>query len=253
MTSRTAVAVRRPARGIVELVLDGPPLNILSGETQRQLAIALADLHDEDGLDAVLVSGAGDRAFSVGADLHEANNAAGGDPWSGEGLAEHWTTLLESLPVLTIAVVTGHCLGGGLELALCADLRIASPDASFGFPEVRIGLIPGMGGTVRLPALVGPAWATRMMMTGAHVDARTALEIGLVQAVDPRPRELALTWLEDLRPAAPLARRAVKSLLSTGGDYHAERDAWRGLAATRDAVEGRTAFSERRPARFTGS
>jgi enoyl-CoA hydratase len=252
VTATTEVLVHRPGPGIVELVLDGPPLNILSASAQHRLTEVLTELHADDGLDAVLVTGGGDRAFSVGADLRDEQNTAGGHPWGGATLAEHWTTLLASLPALTIAVVEGHCLGGGLELALCADLRIAGPDATFGLPEVRIGLIPGMGATVRLPALVGPAWATRMLMTGATVDASTAARIGLVQAVDPAPRELALSWLRQLEPAAPLARRTVKSLVARGSGYPEECRAWQVLAGTADAAEGRDAFLEHRAARFRG-
>lgn len=248
----TDVVVRRPAPGIVELVIDGPPLNILSSGTQSRLASVLKGLHQQDDVDAVFITGAGDRAFSVGADIREAENGARGDPWGGMPLAEHCTSLLAALPSLTVAVIHGHCLGGGLELALCTDLRIAAPDASFGVPEVRIGLIPGMGATVRLPELVGRPWATRMLLTGVPVDAYTAAQIGLVQAVTSEPRTLALQWAAQLQIAAPLARRAIKSLLSDGSDYVSERRAWRTVAGTHDAVEGRSAFLEHRAARFTG-
>ena len=253
MTATTEVVVHRPAPGIVELVLDGPPLNILGSETQLRLTSVLKDLHQDDQLDAVLLSGAGDRAFSVGADIREDQNGVDGHPWGGSSLADHWTTLLATLPVLTVAVVRGHCLGGGLELALCTDLRVASPDSTFGLPEVKIGLIPGMGATVRLPALVGPAWATRLLMTGGPIDADTAARVGLVQAVDRKPRELALAWLAELAASAPLARRTVKSLIARQGDYDAECDGWRGLARTRDAAEGRRAFVEHRAPRFNGT
>lgn len=242
--------------GVVELVIERSPLNILDDHLQAEFSRALLALRQRDDVIALVLRGAGGKAFSVGADLKEIARTPHSDPWSGAELGSHWTSILESLPFLTIASIDGLCLGGGLEIALCADVRIASPASQFGFPECRIGLIPGMGGTVRLPALVGPAWAKRLMMTGEKISAATGWRIGLVQDVVPEPRQACLDLAAEASLAAPLAQRQIKLLLAGGSDaasrLRAERDGWYRLAGTADRDEGIAAFIEHRPAVFTG-
>lgn len=241
--------------GLADVVLDGAPLNVLGQDAQRRLGEVVEQLWADPTITAVLVSGAGERAFSVGADLNEVELGVRADPWGGSAWEDHWTTRLAQLPALTIAVVNGHCLGGGLELALACDLRVAGPSARFGLPEARLGLMPGMGGTARLPRLVGRPWATWMTMTGEVVDAELARSIGLVQVVaqDPmaRARELAVAATR----TAPRSRRALKKLVVDGpatvaGAMAAERDAWRALAATQDARTGVEAFRAKRTPEF---
>ncbi|HSF27010.1 MAG TPA: enoyl-CoA hydratase/isomerase family protein [Actinomycetes bacterium] len=254
MSPSGVVRVERPCPGVVELVIDRPPLNVLDDQCQRELAAALRPLHDEDTLLAVVVRGA-DDVFSVGADVKELAATTDPDPWGGVELAAHWTRSLETLPCLTIAAIRGHCLGGGLEIALCTDVRIATPEARLGFPEVRLGLLPGMGGTARLPRLVGTSWATRMVMTGEPISAQLGREIGLVTEVATDPRGAALTLADSLRKAGPLAARLAKSLVAQPADegaLRAERLAWKCAWATADHREALAAFLAHRPAHFTG-
>jgi enoyl-CoA hydratase/carnithine racemase len=245
----TSVALDLVAPGVAEITLTSPRHNILGEAAQARLEEICVELAGRPDLRAVLIRSLA-PAFSVGADIHEI--AEGGDPWAGRGLAEHWTTRLAGLPALTIAVVEGACLGGGLELALCADVRLAGPAATFGFPEARLGVIPGLGGTVRLPRLVGPAWAGLLLATGASIDAATAARIGLVQEVAEAPYDLARHWLAEAERAAPLAGRAALRLVREAADQHAEKAAWQGLSRTRDAAEGRLAFLAKRPPAFRG-
>ena len=255
MTSPGTIEIIDETPGVVELVIDRPPLNVLDSGLQRALADQLARLADRDDLSALLIRGRGTRAFSVGADIKEMATQDDPDPWSGEELNDHWSTLLTGFPCLTVCCIDGMCLGGGLEVALCADVRIATSQAQFGFPEVHLGLIPGMGGTVRLAELVGPSWARRLILTGEMVDAERALGIGLVQELATDPRQAGLALASVARSAGPLAQRAAKSLLTASSDVAAlwaEREAWYRLAHTADSAEGIASFLEHRPARFTG-
>ena len=253
MTSDGTISISERVPGIVELTIDRPPLNILDGRLQRGFAQQLAQLASREDLDVLIVRGAGVEAFSVGADIKEMAALSEPDPWLGQTLASHWSSRLAKFPCLTICCIEGMCLGGGLEVALCADVRIAAPDASFGFPEVRLGLIPGMGGTVRLPPLVGPSWARRLILTGEIISGDQALSIGLVQELAIDPHQAALKLVTIARAAAPLAQRAAKALLGRVENdlsFRAERDTWNRLAQTNDNDEGIAAFLEHRPADF---
>lgn len=250
------VRVERPAAQVAELVVDRPPLNVLDETVQAELTGVLRDLHEAGDVRCLLVRGGGTTAFSVGADVKALYGATDPDPWLGVDLSGHWTRLLESFPGLTVSCVRGHCLGGGLELALCTDVRIASPDARFGFPEVRLGLVPGMGGTARLPRVVGESWAKRMIMTGAPVSTEQAVQIGLVQQIAADPRAAGLELARSCLSAAPLAQQAARALISRPADpdaLRAERDAWSRLFASRDGQEGIAAFVGKRAAVFVGN
>ena len=153
------------------------------------------------------------------------------------------------MPCLTVACIEGHCLGGGLELALCADVRIASATASFGFPEVNLGLIPGMGGTARLPLVVGAAWAKRMVLTGEPVSAGQALAIGLVQEVVEDARAAGLELARTVVRPPRLAQRAAKRLIGEQAGVaalDAEREAWLSLWPTDERQQRLSAFMARR-------
>ena len=255
MMPEETVLVNRPAPGVVEVVVNRPPLNVLDSGLQGDLAAVLTRIADLEDLRCVLLRGAGARAFSVGADVKELAADAAPDPWSGVELDAHWSSLLESLPCLTISCIRGYCLGGGLELALCTDVRLAAPDAQFGFPEVRLGLIPGMGGTVRLPRIVGRAWAKRMVLTGAPISAEQAQAIGLVQEVVADPRTVGLDLAASLAAGGPLAQREAKALIDRRADetgLRAERAAWYRLWETGDRREAIAAFLAHRQAVFTG-
>lgn len=256
VTSETAVRVTWHSEHLAEMVIDNPPLNVLSGTVQDELREHVSRLHEQSDLRCLLVSAAGERAFSVGADIKEQVHDADPDPWRGVSLSDHWTGLLETLHCLTICCIRGYCLGGGLELALCCDMRIASPDARFGLPEVKLGLLPGMGGTVRLPRLIGPSAAKVMMMTGRQVASDEALSLALVDEVVDDPAARATEIANRLMDVAPLAQREIKALVTSSlhaSYFEAERATWRRLRKTADASEGMAAFQQRRSPKFIGS
>jgi E-phenylitaconyl-CoA hydratase len=236
------------------LTLNRPEaLNSIDPEMLEQLSRALIDFKDDDELMVGIITGAGDRAFSVGADvktmLPEIKKSKGqpsaGPPTIMRGL-ELWKPM--------IAAINGACLGGGLEIALACDLRIASENATFGLPEVTLGLIPGWGGTQRLPRVVPLANAAELLLTGRPIVALDALRMGLVNKVVP-PDELmstAMKLAEIMCRPAPLAVRAAKQAmiqgtsLSLDDGLKLERTLNDFLVTTEDFDEGCTAFAEKR-------
>jgi enoyl-CoA hydratase len=235
-------------------------LNAIDPETLALLEDACARLEHEQNVRVVLLTGAGERAFSVGADINAWSSL---DPlqmwrwWVRDGHRVFARIARLRQPV--IAVLNGYTFGGGLELALAADLRVAAEGIELAQPEVKLGTVPGWGGTQRLPALIGASRAKRMILTGRHVDAATAERWGLVDEVAPREqlvaraRELA----HEIAANAPVAVQIAKSLIdgagggATGATLEALADAL--AATTADAREGVAAFHERRAPHFTGS
>ncbi|MBC8512393.1 MAG: enoyl-CoA hydratase/isomerase family protein [Dehalococcoidia bacterium] len=228
-------------------------LNSIDPESLEQLSRALIDFKDDDELMVGIITGAGDRAFSVGADiktmLPEIKKTRGqpsaGPPTIMRGL-ELWKPM--------IAAVNGACLGGGLEIALACDLRIASENATFGLPEVTLGLIPGWGGTQRLPRVIPLANAAELLLTGRPIVALDALRIGLVNKVVPLDELMstARQLAEILCRPAPLAVRAAKQAmiqgtsLSLDDGLKLERTLNDLLVTTEDFDEGCNAFAEKR-------
>jgi E-phenylitaconyl-CoA hydratase len=228
-------------------------LNSIDPKSLNELSRALADFKDDDGLMVGIITGAGDRAFSVGADikttLPEIKKAIGqpsaGPPTIMRGL-DLWKPL--------IAAVNGACLGGGLEIALACDLRITSENATFGLPEVTLGLIPGWGGTQRLPRVIPFAKAAELLLTGRPINAQEAYRIGLVNKVVPLPElmPLARQMAEMLCRPAPLAVRAAKQAMIQGtslsleGGLKLEKTLTDFLVTTEDFDEGCKAFAEKR-------
>jgi enoyl-CoA hydratase len=245
---------------VAHLELVNPPLNLVTRELTEQLHATLTTLAAADGVRAVVVTGSGDRAFCAGSDIHEFEGLRGRAA-EGKLLLEKLVyRQLAELPMPTIAAIEGDALGGGLELALCCDLRVASSRARLGLPEVRLAVIPGSGGTQRLPRLVGPAWAKDLILTGRLLDADEALRIGLVNRVVPtgEARAAADAIAADIAARGPLAVREAKRLI----DDAADRDLDTGLAAELDAseriygsddmVEGARAFFAKREPRYQG-
>ena len=191
--------------GVARLVVDNPPLNLLSLAVREQLAEHARRLATDESCRVVVVTGAGDRAFSAGSDIREfpADEVAGRE----RVLAEHdWFAPLAELPQPTIAALHGHVLGGGLELALACDLRIADERSTLGFPEAGLGLAPCGGGCARLPQLVGPARALVLLLTGQRLSAGEALAHGLVDTVAPAGQlDAAVTELATTIAAVPRA------------------------------------------------
>jgi len=228
-------------------------LNSIDLESLNELNRALTDFKDADEIMVGIVTGAGDRAFSVGADiktmLPEIKKTRGqpsaGPPTIMRGL-DLWKPM--------IAAVNGACLGGGLEIALACDLRIASENATFGLPEVTLGLIPGWGGTQRLPRVIPLAKAAELLLTGRPITAQEAYRIGLVNKVVPLPELMAVArqMAEMLCRPAPLAVRAAKqsmiqgTSLSLEDGLKLEKTLNDFLMTTEDFDEGCKAFAEKR-------
>jgi enoyl-CoA hydratase/carnithine racemase len=245
---------------ITTLTLENPPLNLVTVELIRALDRALADVEADHGVRCVVVTGTGERAFCAGSDVREFESLQGrvGD---GKLLLEKAVyRRLARLPVPSIAAIQADALGGGLELALCCDLRVADVGAKLGLPEVRLGVMPGSGGTQRLPRIVGVAKAKELVLMGEIIDATEAAAIGLVNRVAPAGRSVgvAMTMAETIASRGPLAVTEAKRALDIAGDVPLdeglarELDASERIFASRDMLEGAQAFFEKRDPGFTG-
>jgi enoyl-CoA hydratase/carnithine racemase len=244
------------------LELDGPPLNLITGPLLGELDAVLATLETAAPGDvrAVVVTGAGERAFSVGSNVKEfeAHRASGGRERF--KLEARVAQRLAGLPMPTIAAIEGDALGGGLEIALCCDLRVASEQAKLGLPEVRLAVTPSTGGTQRLPRIVGIARAKELLLTGRIVDAAEAHRIGLVNEVVAPGEAVARARAigAEIAERGPLAVRAVKALADAALDRplaegHADEvDTSIRIFATDDLLEGARSFIEKRPPTYHG-
>lgn len=245
---------------ITVLRLDNPPLNLVSLELTRRLDTALAAIERDPDVRVVIVTGTGERAFCAGSDVREFE-ALRGRVGEGKLLLEKAVyRRLAKLPVPTIAALQADALGGGLELALCADLRVADERARLGLPEVRLGVMPGSGGTQRLPRVVGVAKAKELILTGELIDAAEAERIGLVNRVAPAGEAMAVARgiAEAIAARGPVAVREAKAVLDLAGDVSldegmaAELDASERVFASDDMIEGSRAFFAKRPPEFRG-
>jgi len=247
---------------IATVTLNRPTvLNALNLQMLDELSAAFAELDADDALRAVIVTGAGPKAFAAGADISELNalpNARAGEAQARRGQA--LTTAIERMRVPVIAAVNGFALGGGCEIAMACDIRIASENAKFGQPEVNLGILPGYGGTQRLTRLVGEGWAMYLCLTGEMIDAAEALRIGLVQKVTPADGLLAEAQriAALIASKAPLAIDAAKRAIVDGAaltladGLALEALRFGAAITTGDFREGSSAFLEKRKAEFTG-
>ncbi len=234
-------------------------LNALDRATLDALRCQLAGLADDASLGAVVVTGAG-RAFAAGADIAEMRQLDPGQAEAFSRLGHEAFAALEALRVPTLAAVNGFALGGGCELALACDWIYASSKARFGQPEVKLGLVPGFGGTSRLARRVGMAWAKEMVTTGEAIDAETALRIGLVNRVfEPDAlMEAAVKAAATAAAQGPVAVAAAKRLIQEGQDadprvaHVMEQQAFGLVFASEDRHEGMDAFLEKRSPKFNG-
>jgi enoyl-CoA hydratase/carnithine racemase len=244
---------------VASIRLDRPPANALSEAVSLELWDAARDVEDDDGVRAVVVWG-GERIFAAGADVKAMAEFGPREIESSVGALEGALRHLEAVPKPVVAAVNGYALGGGCELALACDFRYAAADARLGLPEIRLGIIPGAGGTQRLPKLVGLARARDLIFSGRHVGADEALEIGLIDAVTSPDRvyEEALARARGFADGPSLAYRAAKVALLAAGDrrqedgLEVEREMFRELFATQDQKEGMRAFLDKRAPRFVG-
>ncbi len=235
-------------------------LNALSRELITELQLLITNLETNHDIRVIIVTGAG-RAFCAGADIKErAENMNDLSLARTSAVISPTFRRLEQLPQISIAAINGVAAGGGLELAMACDLRIADPEARFALPELTLGILPGAGGTQRLPRLIGPARAKEMMLFGSFIDAPTALNWGLINHIAPAANliEEARTWAARLLELPPLSLSNIKNAVNiamnvdidAGIQYEQRCSAL--LALTDDRREGHAAFVEKRKPRFTG-
>jgi enoyl-CoA hydratase/carnithine racemase len=246
---------------VATIRLDRPKMNALNARLQAELAEAARAVDADSEVRAVVLYG-GERVFAAGADIKEMAEMSYAE------MAEHCKALQTALTTVArigtpvVAAITGYALGGGLELALCADFRVMGESAKVGQPEIQLGVIPGAGGTQRLPRLIGPARAKDLVFTGRHVRADEALAIGLVDRVVPddqvyaAAKEMAARYATGPAVALRAAKEAIDAGLETDLDtgLEIERLHFAGLFATEDQKAGMRSFLEEGPgkARFTG-
>ncbi len=246
--------------GIAVLTIDRQEkLNALDPQVTEEIGQALLEIEAE-GPRAIIVTGAGERSFVAGADISAMSVMSPLEAKRFSEIGHAAMALLDRSPVPTIAAVNGYALGGGCEVAIACDVRIAAENATFGFPEVSLGILPGMGGTQRLPRLIGPAFAKELIFTSRRIGAEEAREIGLVNRVVPQGEALkvAKELAAEIAANGPLAVRHAKAAtnqaldvdLVSGLGYEADQFAL--LFATEDAREGMAAFAERRKPEFEG-
>lgn len=245
---------------VTVLRLQNPPLNLVTLDLTRQLDDALAAIEVDTDVRAVVVTGTGDRAFCAGSDVKEFESLRGR---VGEGkliLEKAVYMRLARLPVPTIAAIQADALGGGLELALCCDMRVADEKAKLGLPEVRLGVMPGSGGTQLLPRVVGLAKAKELILTGEIIDGAESERIGLVNQVVPSGTalEIAIGLAETIATRGPVAVQEAKRVLDAGADLPLDEGLVRELEASErifsseDMLEGARAFFEKRQPKFNG-
>jgi len=249
------------SEGVGTIRLDRPKMNALNVQVQEEIRAAAIAATEDDAVRAVVIYG-GEKVFAAGADIKEMADMSYADMVKRSGPLQSSLSAVAAIPKPTVAAITGYALGGGCELALCADYRIAAEDAKLGQPEILLGIIPGAGGTQRLARLLGPARAKDLVFSGRFVDAQEALRIGLVdRVVAPddvytAAREMAGRYVEG--PA--MALRAAKAAIDGGLDgdlasgLRLETALFTSLFATEDRTIGMTSFVQNGPgkAAFVG-
>lgn len=245
-------------QAVATIRLERPPMNALNAQVQNEIAAAAAQVTADQEVRAVILYG-GEKVFAAGADIKEMADASYSRMAADTRRLQDAFTAVAKIPKPVVAAITGYALGGGLELALCADFRVAGESARAGQPEILLGVIPGAGGTQRLPRLVGPARAKDIVFTGRFVGAAEALAIGLVDQVVPdadvyqAARELVARYAGGPAIALRAAKQAIDEGLEVDLDtgLEIERLNFAGLFATEDQQTGMRSFIENGPGKAT--
>jgi len=247
--------------GVATITLNRPEaLNAFSKDVVEEILHALEDIETDEAVRVVVLTGAGEKAFSAGADIKAMAGITALKARELSFMGEKLCVGLENLEKPVIAAINGYALGGGLEVAMSCDLRIASENAKMGQTEINIGLIPGWGGTQRLTRLVGMTKAKELVFTGRIIDAKTAEQIGIVNMVVPADkfRETVSQFAKDLASKAPVALKVAKALINKGSDIGLEsalaleREGFGVVGSSEDLKEGVSAFTEKRKPVFKG-
>ncbi|PKN72992.1 MAG: crotonase [Deltaproteobacteria bacterium HGW-Deltaproteobacteria-10] len=247
--------------GIAVITFNRPKaLNAMNAETMNELLEAATICKKDDSIKALILTGSGEKAFVAGADIAQMQNFAVPDALKFLELGHETLRLIETIPKPSIAAVNGFALGGGTEIALACDMRFAAENAVFGVPEILIGLIPGWGGTQRLPRLVGMGIAKEIIMSGVQIDARRAYEIGLVNKVVPADKlqEETAKFAKKLASMPAFALKMAKHSINFGYDLaldnatRLEAECCAQCFGTQDQKEGMKAFLEKRKPNYIG-
>jgi len=249
------------SEGIATITLNRPEaLNAFSKEVIEEVLQALEDVRQDENVRVVVLTGAGGKAFSAGADIKAMKGMSALKARELSLMGEKLCYALESLEKPVIAAINGYALGGGLEVAMACDFRIASENARMGQTEVNIGLIPGWGGTQRLTRLVGATKAKELIFTGKMIDAKIAEQIGILNMVVPPEKfeESVKQFAAELASKPPVALKVAKALINKGAETSLdialalEREGFGVVASTEDLQEGVSAFMEKRKPMFKG-
>jgi enoyl-CoA hydratase len=261
VSPKESARVRLERKGpVAVLTLNSPPLNILTADLLRDISRQLAAATADSKVRAILLTSGLEKGFAAGASIREMATMSVREAERHAGYGQSVTLQIEACPLPVVAAVHGICVGGGTEIIAACDFVVSSDDAKFGQPEINLGVMPGFGGTQRLPRRIGPQQARAWVMLGRSIDAQSAYEHGLVWKLVPRTELMpeALRLASELAQKPPVALAAAKYALNDAIDRGEsrglafERRLWSQLFGTPDQREGMTAFLEKRPPVFWG-